>query len=175
MEELRPGDYVNATRLAKKSGKEWKHYHSAATTKRFLSGLARRLQKQVGDLVVYKCMRNTERCTWVHPDIGADLQRWIQRNERQRSREGRVYLVTSDVLNAVKIGSWSGTLDNLRMRYTTPYGPTTTVETVWVEDRLKMEAHLHNRFEDHNLGGELFDKAHYEKYASALNEVGTRV
>ena len=71
-------------------------------------------------------------------------------------------------MDAVKIGMWTGSLDALRRRYLTPYGPSLTIKSAFVEDCVRVEATLHTQFQQHNLGGELFDKAFLQAYNDAI-------
>jgi hypothetical protein len=41
---------------------------------------------------------------------------------KKEYNKGYVYCITSPLLNAIKIGLWKGTIDNLLARYITPYG-----------------------------------------------------
>ena len=86
---------------------------------------------------------------------------------------GYVYLVTSPVLNAVKIGCWSSSLCELRSRYATAYGPGVAVQARFVRDCFKTERDLHRMFKDQCLGGELFSKDYVKEYTEALVAVST--
>jgi len=92
--------------------------------------------------------------------------------QRRSSRSGYVYLVTSPLVNVVKIGCWRGSVDCLRKRYVTPYGPALSLEVVHVPERVKSEARMHEEFAVHNRGGELFDKSHLAHYRIALGHLG---
>jgi len=171
--EVRRSDgYVNATVMCQSAGKQWKNYNQNKESKAFLRRSARKLALDISDLVKYNRLRNQDICTWIHlllcTAIVADVQRWLERNEHNRSKEGYVYAVTSDLLNAVKIGSWSGILDNLQGRYGTMQtrgdDPTPksksrlqgspSQESAWGDRAI---AHTRNA----DLGGERCDTAHF--------------
>lgn len=89
-------------------------------------------------------------------------------HKRKRGLSGYIYVATSNILNAAKIGMWRGSIDNLKKRYTTPYGPTLQIHTAVVDDCVGAEALLHKQFQHRNLGGELFEKQFILEYIDAL-------
>ncbi len=95
------------------------------------------------------------------------------------STDGFVYLATSPILDAVKIGKWSGTMEQLQHRYTTYYGYECTVAAAHVPDRHYTEKALHRKFAEFNIRsamamnenlpkGELFNKAKFEQYKTTV-------
>lgn len=77
---------------------------------------------------------------------------------------GYVYLFTSAHLNAVKIGHWGGTDEDLRKRYTTYFGSSLSLEVLQVANRKAVEKHLHGTFAEFRLENELFRKDKYDEY-----------
>lgn len=75
-----------------------------------------------------------------------------------------MYIVTSDVLDAVKIGYTKGTHEKLRQRYITCYGRNMTIRSRRFADAARMERVIHVRFEDLRKSGELFDKRYLDRY-----------
>ena len=71
---------------------------------------------------------------------------------------GYIYVVTSPLLSALKIGKWRGSLDKLRSRYVTPYGSDLFLMVKWTDDRTAAEADAFKSFADHRLQNELFSK-----------------
>ena len=63
---------------------------------------------------------------------------------------------------------WTGSIDNLRTRYITPYGPDLQLNVNWVADAAMVEAQLHKQFAAQNLGGELFCKKMLNEYLLAI-------
>lgn len=167
--ETRADGYVNASKLCKASKKLWGNYFQNNRTHEFLEELAGTLDQPKGALIQSQ-KGGVSQGTWVHPTVLPDLQRWCS-EKKKMSSAGYIYAVTSDVLNAVKIGMWRGSIDNLRARYLTPYGPSVEFSTAIVEDCVVAEASLHNQFKQHSLGGELFDKRHHETYKEALRAI----
>ena len=90
------------------------------------------------------------------------------RAEAKAQKEGFVYLATSPLLHAVKIGSWKGAAEGIRTRYMTPYGPLVHVNAQWVADCRATERLLHTKFANKNVGGELFDKSCFACYAREI-------
>ncbi len=164
--ELRGDGYFNASRICKNTKRLWTDYQRNKRTQELLEQLAHITNCAPADLVQSKNGGVTPG-TWVHPAVLPDLQRWCSYKKRKRAA-GYIYVVTSDVLNAAKIGLWSGSTDNLRARYLTPYGPTLEMTTAIVSDCGAAEAELHRRFEQHSLGGELFDKRFLQDYKDAI-------
>lgn len=94
-----------------------------------------------------------------------NTESWLRNLETPKeTKAGYVYMVTSPILNAVKIGHWGGCIDKLRARYVTSYGANLTLITTWVEDRKEAEATLHERFSDRCITNELFEKEHMWYY-----------
>ena len=79
-----------------------------------------------------------------------------------------VYLVTSPLLNGIKIGRWSGSLHGLRSRFVTSYGPGIAIQARYVANCTVIEKDMHAMFKGQCLGGELFCKAYADRYTEAL-------
>ncbi|RYE16209.1 MAG: hypothetical protein EOP45_17900 [Sphingobacteriaceae bacterium] len=90
------------------------------------------------------------------------------------SPTGLIYAVTSPILNAVKIGQWSGSVDQLRSRYRTYYGHSCHIVYQKVADRRICEIQTFQQFSSFNLrsvdvkNGELFDKRYLKEYNSFI-------
>lgn len=167
--------YINATRLCKEAGKEWKHYYETQQAKDFLKTLQDDIQSKQGSdetLLVDSITTgpNDKRGTWIHPAILNHLTHWC-RNKRKRVHAGIVYLVTSKCLNAIKIGMWTGTEDSLRGRYVTPIGPSVTVYSREFSDCAAKEKQMHQIFSRYRIEGELFDKSRYDDYKKMLDSL----
>lgn len=171
--EMRKSDgYVNATRMCKAAGKRWSNFADNMSTQSFLESLAIQTGQTVSELMQSKHGGSTAG-TWVHPQVATKLAGWCGNKKRQLSKNGYIYAVTSDILNAVKIGMWTGSLHNLKSRYLTPYGPSLQICCVAVDDCVQTEAELHKQFKEFNMGGELFDKDQMGRYREALQKSGT--
>ncbi|KAK9827067.1 hypothetical protein WJX74_005490 [Apatococcus lobatus] len=169
--EVRADGYFNASRICKSSGKQWNHFVDVQSHQDHLAELSMRLDLPISAADNHRGLISTKRGAkggiWIHSELVPRLKQWCSQKRKQTS-SGYVYAVTSDVLDAVKIGLWSGSLDNLRTRYLTPYGPTLTFETAFVDDCVRAEAALHKQFWQQNLGGELFHKASLQAYKEAI-------
>ena len=76
--QFRSDGYVNATKMCKDSGKEWKHYKEIQTTRKFLDELSRSVDLSTDDLISTNIKgANETRGTFVHPDIAINLAQWI--------------------------------------------------------------------------------------------------
>lgn len=171
--EIRKLDgYVNATRMCKASGKHWYHFAENTSTQSFLKCLAAQTGQTVSELMQSKHGGSTPG-TWVHPQVAIRLAAWCSNRKRKLSARGYVYAVTSDVLNAVKIGMWTGSSHNLKSRYQTPYGPSLQIWCVVVNDCVAAEVQLHKQFKEFNKGGELFDKSELVRYQEAFSLLGS--
>ena len=75
-----------------------------------------------------------------------------------------VYCVTSNILNAIKIGYWKGSINGLRSRYITPYG--NNIELYYFHSKLpKMLEHkCHIYFDKYKITNELFEKKYLHEY-----------
>ena len=164
----RPADFVSLTAIATAHNKKLNNFTRSKAAQRFLNALAKRLKVQNPSLVVHKYAAGGKHTTWGHPIVAEEVHRWCQQNSEERSRSGFVYTVTSPLVKVVKIGCWGGSLDGLRKRYATCYGPDLQVEKAFVSDRLAAEAKMHPQFAAYNCGGELFEKAYLREYVAAL-------
>jgi hypothetical protein len=62
------------------------------------------------------------------------------RNEAANARvRGVIYIITSSVVNLVKIGSWKGTISDLKSRYVTYYGQNIRLWAFAAEDCVSAE------------------------------------
>jgi hypothetical protein len=69
---------------------------------------------------------------------------------------GVVYIVTSPLLAACKIGMWRGTETSLRERYRTVYGTEARIETYHVADCRAAERSVHEACRAHRVSNELY-------------------
>ncbi|AGF85692.1 hypothetical protein QJ854_gp090 [Moumouvirus goulette] len=83
---------------------------------------------------------------------------------------GYVYIVTSPVINACKIGFWRSSLKSLRSRYITSYGNNLILHTFLTKNAYKLEQLCHKYFMEYNISNELFDKKYINKYIKFLNK-----
>jgi hypothetical protein len=82
--------------------------------------------------------------------------------------ENFLYLITSNIVNGIKIGKtseWMG----LKNRYKTTYGNKLDIYVFACEDRHKDEKTIHRYFKDYNLAGEIFNKEYLEEYIEYCN------
>lgn len=79
-------------------------------------------------------------------------------------KEGYVYFVTSDLLNAIKIGMWRSNINSLYKRYKTVYGNDITIEYFYTENARKLEKIIHTKFDSNKITNELFSKNEYYNY-----------
>ncbi len=167
--EIRQSDgYFNATLMCLSTGKQMSEYNRQKGTRSYLERLSANTGIAVKGLVH---RRIPSEGTWVHPKVAEDLRHWCSRQGTKKGTSGYVYLATSPLLNAVKIGCWTGSLANLKSRYMTPYGPDVQIEHVFVPNCVSSENQMHVRFLNFNRGGELFDKAHALEYSDALRSL----
>lgn len=65
--------YVNATAMAKASGKQWSHYRQTDRATIYMEALSRNTEIRVTELYVAKPGEGT----WIHPRLAVDFARWI--------------------------------------------------------------------------------------------------
>jgi len=65
--------YVNATAMAKASGKQWSHYRETDRATTYMEALSRNTEIRVTELYVAKPGEGT----WIHPRLAVDFARWI--------------------------------------------------------------------------------------------------
>ena len=69
--------YINVTNLCKAGGKQFKNWNSIMKTKAFLKVLSSSVGISASDLIKYKSGSNSERATWVHPQVAINIAQWI--------------------------------------------------------------------------------------------------
>jgi hypothetical protein len=69
--------YINVTNLCNAGGKQFKHWNSIDKTKAFLKVLSSSVGISTNELIKYKSGSNSERATWVHPQVAINIAQWI--------------------------------------------------------------------------------------------------
>jgi len=156
--------YFNATSFCQKHGKEIHDFLKTGFCRRLSAHVSQKERVPKDSIIIAE-----HAGTWMHSRMLQHLELWCER--KKKSKEGYAYLVTSDIIDAVKIGSWSGTVKGLRSRYLTAYGPSITVHTAKVSSCLQAEKELHKMFACYNIGLELFRKCGMSEYQEALRKL----
>nr|WBF70252.1 hypothetical protein [Megavirus caiporensis] len=86
------------------------------------------------------------------------------------SNIGYAYCITSDKIDADKIGYWKGTKKDLISRYKTYYGDTVKIFCVKTMYPELLEKKCHQHFKKYKLSHELYDKSRSEEYKLFLKE-----
>lgn len=82
--------------------------------------------------------------------------------------QGAVYLVTSPAVNLVKIGSWKGTMTDLRSRYVTYYGQDLYMWAFQAEDCDATERACHRALAAYRISNELFKPDLVDEYLTTI-------
>jgi len=90
---------------------------------------------------------------------------------REKEKEGFVYLVTSPLVDAIKIGSWRSCVKSLRNRYITPYGLKLVIRLGRTTNCAATEKKMHTKFASCRVSCELFRKEFYQEYITGLQEL----
>ena len=77
---------------------------------------------------------------------------------------GYVYIVSSNLLDAVKIGMWRSSIESLYSRYITCYGKNIHIDYFLTSNARELESKTHKYFKNYRITNELFNKIHYNKY-----------
>jgi len=107
---------------------------------------------------------------WLQLFMSNDRGSFVVNPKYKCSTIGYAYCVTSDLVNAVKIGFWTGTLETLRGRYVTLYGNSLTIFTVYTTNAYELEQQCHKKFARNRISNELFDKEYWNSYTNYLEE-----
>jgi len=94
----------------------------------------------------------------------------INNNNYEKMKNGYVYLITSDIINFVKIGFWKSTIYSLKSRYITTYGKDLSIFYVDTKDASLLEKQCHMHFKNKRITNELFIKDFYDEYKNYLME-----
>ena len=74
----RPEDgYIDVTNLCKAGSKQYYHWKELKRTKAFLQVLSSSLAITIDVLLKYQTGSNSERKTWVHPQVAINIAQWI--------------------------------------------------------------------------------------------------
>jgi hypothetical protein len=74
----RPEDgYIDVTNLCKAGDKQYKHWKELKRTKAFLQVLSSSVVITTDELLKYQIGSNSERKTWVHPQVAINIAQWI--------------------------------------------------------------------------------------------------
>lgn len=161
--------YIDATRLCKDHGKEFKNWHRLDYNVEFLQDLKDSTQADYIEVIMTG--DNTERGTWVHPKVAVEIVRWIKRNTRQRPLGGFVYLVTFPGSSRIKIGMWTSELRRLFSRYATVYGNDLQLDYWQCKDVRSVEQKVHREMQNFHLSGELFSRDAEEMARTVLHQL----
>lgn len=97
---------------------------------------------------------------------------WNQAGDIESDAAGLIYIVTSPLLLAVKIGHWGGDVEALHYRYRTMYGQDLQMVYQAVDNRFVAEHQMHMVFASLRISNELFARdgwPEYERYIRAQN------
>ena len=83
---------------------------------------------------------------------------------------GVVYICSSPLVNAVKIGYWTGNITSLQSRYKMTYGKDVFLICKNVENAHDIEKQIHREFKQFNISGELFQKDNIQLYIDYFND-----
>ena len=81
---------------------------------------------------------------------------------------GMVYIVSSNLLNAVKIGMWRSNIESLYSRYITCYGKNIHIDYFLTNNARKLESKTHEHFKKYQITNELFNKHYYSEYVNFI-------
>jgi hypothetical protein len=84
------------------------------------------------------------------------------------NRIGYVYCITSNLINAIKIGFWTGTIDGLKKRYYTYFGNDIELFYVYTKNPNRLEYNCHKEFDNYKITNELFEKHNLQDYITYL-------
>ena len=74
----RPEDgYIDVTNLCKAGSKQYYHWKELKRTRAFLQVLSSSLVITIDELLKYQIGSNSERKTWVHPQVAINIAQWI--------------------------------------------------------------------------------------------------
>jgi len=90
---------------------------------------------------------------------------------KNSNKNGYIYIVTSELLNFVKIGMWRNSISSLYSRYITYYGNNINIQYFYVNNVRNVEYNTHKYFKNYNISNELFDKKYYDDYIKYLNNI----
>lgn len=80
-----------------------------------------------------------------------------------------IYLVTSNILNGIKIGFWRSSLISLKSRYVTTYGKDVKILFAKTLHAPLLEKRVHNRFKQYNICNEIFLKDKLDEYIDYIS------
>ena len=93
----------------------------------------------------------------------------IDINEDKNNTYGCVYCITSPLINYIKIGFWTGSLNGLECRYKTYYGNDLDINTFYTKNPYLLEQQTHKYFNQHKITNELFKKEYLADYCKYID------
>lgn len=78
--------------------------------------------------------------------------------------QGYVYCITSFLVQCIKIGFWSGSIESLKSRYMLPYGNNLLMHCIKTDNARELENKTHKQFAEYCISNELFEKEYLDEY-----------
>jgi len=88
--------------------------------------------------------------------------------EKNTNTSGLIYIISSPLIHAIKIGYWTDTINNLKSRYIMVFGKDIELYYKNVENAREREHQMHEEFQKYNISGELFEKENLKLYVDFL-------
>jgi len=108
---------------------------------------------------------------WLNKIDSSIINEYKIKTNNEEYKNGYIYFVTSDLLNAVKIGMWRSNISSLYKRYITVYGNNVNIKYFYVDNVRKIEKNIHNYFNSKRITNELFIKDYYDDYINYINYI----
>ena len=107
---------------------------------------------------------------WIQQFDNSKLKQYNIPNMKivKESKVGYVYCVTSNIVNAIKIGFWTGSIDSLQQCYHTYFGNDINLYYFYTKNPDKLEYECHKYFDNYKITNELFNKDQLEDYINYL-------
>ena len=89
-------------------------------------------------------------------------------NYVEKNTSGLIYIISSPLIHAIKIGYWTGTINSLKSRYIMVFGKDIELYYKYVDNARMCEYQIHQQFKKYNISGELFEKENLKLYTDFL-------
>ena len=86
----------------------------------------------------------------------------------EKNTSGLIYIISSPLIHAIKIGYWTGTINDLKSRYIMVFGKDIELYYKNVDNAREREQQMHEEFQKYNISGELFEKENLKLYVDFL-------
>jgi hypothetical protein len=172
--------YINATKLCQSVDKKFNDFTRLKQSTQIIEELSKSLDISI-DILIQKIQGGTpdKQGSWIHPSLLPHLSNWVNLPKTSRPNS-IIYIISSHLLQFVKVGYWRADIKSLFARYRTSYGKhfhcyIFNFDTI--NNCIDMEQLFFNTFKEYKVedDSEFYDKTYLSKYLEFLRTKNNNV